>query len=136
MSAKTIQVRFNAETPRTLRSAELSRFLLACLITRPVGRPGLQNSVVLAIICRPRALTRRRAGVAKQALRIFCVAGNFSPLGEPLRSLRLCVGEAMSAARPIFSRRQEIVMAMLRGWGCNSSRVPLLSVDFPAWQRT
>ena len=140
MSATTIQVQFNAETQRTRRSAELPRFLPACLITRPVGGPGLQNSVVLAIICRPRALTRRMAGVAQQALRISGVSGKIFPLGEPLRSLRLCVsvaaGPASAAVRPIFSRWPRMVMAVLRGWGGDPSRVPLPSMDFPAWQRT
>ena len=43
----------------------------ASLKTRPVGGPGLQNAVALAVSCRPRALTRRLTGVFKQALSNF-----------------------------------------------------------------
>ena len=47
---------------------EGQKLVSACLKTHPVGGPGLQNAVGMAISCRPRALTRRMAGVYKQAL--------------------------------------------------------------------
>jgi len=43
--------------------------LRACLKTRPVVGPGLQETEILAVFCRPRALTRRWVGVFKQPLR-------------------------------------------------------------------
>jgi hypothetical protein len=42
--------------------------LRACLKTSPVRAPGLQGNRLFPGICRPRALTRRRGGVFKQAL--------------------------------------------------------------------
>ena len=48
-----------------------TRALRACLKTRPVRAPGLQCVAISAVSCRPRALTRRGAGVFKQALRDF-----------------------------------------------------------------
>jgi len=44
------------------------RALRACLRTCPVRGPGLQEVEILAVSCRPRALTRRFGGVFKQAL--------------------------------------------------------------------
>jgi hypothetical protein len=41
----------------------------ACLKNRPVRGPGLQGIEILAVSCRPRALTRRFGRFFKQALR-------------------------------------------------------------------
>src|SRR6266550_1544660 len=49
--------------------------LRACLKTRPVGAPGLQDKWILVGLCRPRALTRRFRRVFKQALGLLLLAG-------------------------------------------------------------
>jgi len=85
------------------------------------------------------AQTDRSAGM----LPALCVqpskAGNMPAL-RPSRyeifGLSAAAFLASTAARPIFSRRQEMVMAVHRGWGSDPSRVPLSSLAFPAWQRT
>jgi hypothetical protein len=64
---------FTALTHLTARQADTLRWsedqiLRACLKTRPVRGPGLQELEILAVSCRPRALTRRFGGVFKQAL--------------------------------------------------------------------
>ena len=43
--------------------------LRACFKTRPVRAPGLQKARIVTEFCRPRALTRRFAGVFKHALK-------------------------------------------------------------------
>ena len=43
--------------------------LRVCFKTRPVGAPGLQKARIVTEFCRPRALTRRLAGVFKHALK-------------------------------------------------------------------
>ena len=47
----------------------LAHSLRACLKTRPVRGPGLQDWLDLVVSCRPRALTRQGGGVFKQALK-------------------------------------------------------------------
>src|SRR6266498_3923432 len=63
----------------------------ACLKTRPVRAPGLQRMAISAVSCRPRVLTRRGAGVFKQALRPESLSLPKQPiLGEDKGRLNCC----------------------------------------------
>ena len=71
--------------------------LRACLKTRPVRGPGVQDWLALVVSCRPRALTRQGGGILKQALR-FGIGGKLfrDRLIDPRRSFangtdRVCV---------------------------------------------
>ncbi len=84
--------------------------LRACLKTCPVGAPGLQRSTTLTNSCRPRALTRRRVRVFKQALRNTrssreqIRAARLAPLVSLLqqRGLQLVVREAANFTLPAY----------------------------------
>ena len=54
---------------QVIRWMNVTRYLKACLKTRPVRAPGLQMTGFSAQPCRPRALTRRFPGVFKHALK-------------------------------------------------------------------
>jgi hypothetical protein len=115
MSAMTIQIRFNAETQRARRSAErwsCNQVFLDCggkrsatplwkLSPRPKSgvAAALQSSLRFASAgCHrspklSRILTHSIAEMCR-FIRGFSAARKYFSLGEPLRSLRLCVSEA------------------------------------------
>ena len=94
---------------QSCRGFQARRTLRACLKTRPVRAPGLQRMAVSAVSCRPRALTRRSAGVFKQAL----TGGGGAKAGNDRRGFRSSARRrpvhrgARSGAAEVFRARVE-----------------------------